>query len=103
MYAGPALLRQTYPMIELQEYVEDTKKCVFIFEPENFTEEQGYGLTIQCGITGKKSIVSNNGMPVYLCDENTTRLAIRKMNKQIGILSSRDEIEIRSMSLQPNE
>ena len=90
-------------MIEIDEYVEDTSKCVFIFEPEHFEDGKGYGLTIQCGITGKRSIVDNDGEPCFLPDEKTTRLAIAKMNKRIGILCLDSELEIRSMSLQTLE
>ena len=90
-------------MIELNDYVEDSTKCVFIYAPENYEEEKGYGLTILCGISGKKSIVSNDGKPVFLRDEKTTRLAVSKMNKQIGVLTPSQEINIRSMSLQPFE
>jgi len=90
-------------MIELHDYVEDPTKCVFIYDPANYEEGKGYGLTILCGMTGIKSIVQNNGEDVFLLDEKTTRLAVTKMNKQIGVLSPSDEIHIRSMSLQPYE
>ena len=73
-------------MIELNDYVEDATKCVFIYEPENYEEGKGYGLTILCGISGNKSIVSNDGEPVFLRDEKTTRLAVSKMNKQTSNL-----------------
>jgi len=90
-------------MIDVEKYVKDTSKCVFIFEPENFEEGKGFGLTIQCGITGNRSIVENNGELCFLPDEKTTRLAVAKMNKRVGILCLDSEIEIRSMSLQTLE
>ena len=96
-------MKDTYPMIELNDYVEDATKCVFIYAPENYDEEKGYGLTILCGLSGKKSIVSNDGEPVFLRDAKTTRLAVSKMNKQIGVLTPSQEIHIRSMPLQPFE
>jgi len=90
-------------MIELDDYVKDATKCVFIYEPKNYEEGKGYGLTILCGLSGKKTIVSNGNEPIFFSDEKTTRLAISKMNKQIGVLTPSQEINIRSMPLQPFE
>lgn len=92
-------------MIEIEKYVQDTTKCVFIFDSENYVEGKGFGLTIQCGISGKRSVVQSEqtGDQLFLPDEKTTRSAIAKMNKRIGILSAESELEIRSMSLQPLE
>ena len=65
---------ETYPMIEIENYVEDITKAVFIFEEDNFQEERGFGLTIQCGLTGKKSIVEQNGFrPTNTLEKRQTR------------------------------
>ena len=75
-------------MIELNDYVEDATKCVFIYAPENYEEEKGYGLTILCGISGKKSIVSNDGEPVFLRDENKVgRIKNEQTNRRIDAIT----------------
>ena len=94
---------ENYPMIEIENYVEDITKAVFIFDEDNFQEGRGFGLTIQCGLTGKKSIVEQNGNLVFLPTEKRARLAVTKMNKQIGVLNPKSEMEIRTMSLSLEE
>ena len=54
-------------------------------------------------MTGKKSIVEQNGKLVFLPTEKRARLAVAKMNKQIGVLNPKSEMEIRTMSLSLEE